>query len=141
MPPPITTTEVELRAWLRNFSTERPRWGWRRAAKMARRAGWNVNNKRIQRLWRDEGLRVREGLVRSLGTVADAYDNAMTESLWGRMQTELQDRHKWATRLELSIAISDWIEAFHDPVRRHSALSYISPFEFERRNEDTTTGA
>lgn len=57
-PSPITTEEAELRAWLRRFSTERPRWGWRRAAKMARRAGWAVNNKRIRRLWREEGLRV-----------------------------------------------------------------------------------
>ncbi len=36
----------------------RPRWGWRRAAKAARKAGWAVNDKRIRRLWRDEGLRV-----------------------------------------------------------------------------------
>ena len=57
-PPPITTEEAELRAWLRTFSTERPRWGWPRAAKMARRAGWQVNDKRIRRLWREEGLRV-----------------------------------------------------------------------------------
>ena len=57
-PPPVTAEEAELRAWLRKFSTDRPRWGWRRAAKMARRAGWKVNNKRIRRLWRDEGLRV-----------------------------------------------------------------------------------
>ena len=57
-PPPITTEEAELRAWLRRFSTDRPRWGWRRAAKMARRAGWKVNNKRIRQLWREEGLRV-----------------------------------------------------------------------------------
>ena len=57
-PPPVSDTEAELRAWLREFSTSRPRWGWRRAAKLARRAGWNVNNKRIRRLWRDEGLRV-----------------------------------------------------------------------------------
>ena len=57
-PPPITAEEAELRAWLRRFSTDRPRWGWRRAAKMARRAGWQVNNKRIRRLWREEGLRV-----------------------------------------------------------------------------------
>jgi putative transposase len=57
-PPPITTEEAELRAWLRRFSTDRPRWGWRRAAKVARRAGWKVNNKRIRRLWREEGLRV-----------------------------------------------------------------------------------
>ena len=57
-PPPVTAEEAELRVWLREFSTERPRWGWRRAAKMARRAGWKVNNKRVRRLWRDEGLRV-----------------------------------------------------------------------------------
>lgn len=55
---PTTTQEAELRAWLRKFSTDRPRWGWRRAAKMARRAGWKVNHKRIRRLWREEGLRV-----------------------------------------------------------------------------------
>jgi hypothetical protein len=41
---------------VRKFSTDRPRWGWRRAAKTARKAGWKVNNKRIRRLWRDEGL-------------------------------------------------------------------------------------
>ena len=47
-PPPISDEEAELRAWLRKFSTDRPRWGWRRAAKMARRAGWQVNNKRTR---------------------------------------------------------------------------------------------
>ena len=57
-PPPVTAEEAALRAWLRQFSTDRPRWGWRRAAKMARKAGWKVNNKRIRRLWRDEGLHV-----------------------------------------------------------------------------------
>jgi putative transposase len=57
-PLPVAAEESELRAWLRRFSTDRPRWGWRRAAKMARRAGWKVNNKRIRRLWREEGLRV-----------------------------------------------------------------------------------
>jgi len=57
-PPPITDEEAELRAWLRTFSTDRPRWGWRRAAIAARKAGWKVNNKRIRRLWREEGLRV-----------------------------------------------------------------------------------
>ena len=57
-PRPASTEETELRAWLRRFSTDRPRWGWRRAATMARRAGFMVNNKRIRRLWRAEGLRV-----------------------------------------------------------------------------------
>jgi putative transposase len=45
---------------LRGFSTDRQRWGSRRAVKMARRGGWQVNNKRIRRLWRDEGLRVSQ---------------------------------------------------------------------------------
>lgn len=40
------------------FSRRRPRWGWRRAATEARKAGWAANNKRIHRLWREEGLRV-----------------------------------------------------------------------------------
>lgn len=57
-PPPITDEEAELRAFLRQFSKERPRWGWRRAAKEARRQGRQVNDKRVRRLWRDEGLRV-----------------------------------------------------------------------------------
>jgi len=47
-----------LRAFLRAFSVQRPRWGWRRAATAARKAGWRVNNKRIHRLWIAEGLRV-----------------------------------------------------------------------------------
>jgi putative transposase len=50
--------EERLRVWLRDFSKRRPRWGWRRAADGLRRAGWRVNNKRVRRLWRDEGLRV-----------------------------------------------------------------------------------
>ena len=43
--------EEQLRAWLRDFSTRRPRWGWRRAATGLREEGWTVNNKRIRRLW------------------------------------------------------------------------------------------
>jgi putative transposase len=57
-PPAPDEAETQLRAWLRAFSIERPRWGWRRAAVQARREGWRVNHKRIQRLWREEGLRV-----------------------------------------------------------------------------------
>ena len=57
-PPPITDEEAELRAFLRQFSKERPRWGWRRAAEEARRQGRQVNDKRVRRLWRDEGLKV-----------------------------------------------------------------------------------
>lgn len=48
--------DKSLRAFLRSFARARPRWGWRRAAKQARREGHSVNDKRIQRLWREEGL-------------------------------------------------------------------------------------
>ncbi len=59
LPAPVPSDdELALRAWLRDFSARRPRWGWRRAATEARKAGWVVNNKRIHRLWRAEGLRV-----------------------------------------------------------------------------------
>lgn len=57
-PPVVADDEVELRAWLRAFSTRRPRWGWRRAAKELRREGRRINDKRVQRLWREEGLKV-----------------------------------------------------------------------------------
>ena len=50
--------EQRLRAWLRAFSAPHPRWGWRRATTCARNAGFDVNRKRVQRLWRDEGLKV-----------------------------------------------------------------------------------
>ena len=71
-PPIASDDEIALRAWLRAFSLERPRWGWRRAATKAREAGWAVNNKRIQRLWREEGLKVpyrkRKKPLRGIGT-------------------------------------------------------------------------
>jgi putative transposase len=56
---------------------------------------------------------VREaGLVQSFGTIGDGFDNAVVESFWARMQTELLNRRKWRTRLELSTEIFDWIEVF-----------------------------
>ena len=75
-----------LRAWLRAFSTARPRWGWRRAAKQARREGWTVNDKRIQRLWREEGLKVpyrkRKKPHRGIGVMVGAMCPIMPNALW-----------------------------------------------------------
>jgi putative transposase len=50
--------DAVLRAELREFSKDRPRWGYRRAHHHLRELGWSVNRKRVQRLWREEGLRV-----------------------------------------------------------------------------------
>ena len=85
-PPPISDEEAELRAWLRTFSIERPRWGWRRAAIAARKAGWAVNNKRIRRLWRDEGLRVpqrrKKKRLTGIGTSVGAMCPIRPNVIW-----------------------------------------------------------
>jgi len=60
-----------------------------------------------------------------MGRVASAFDNAMIESFFGSMQIELLDRRIWTTRAELASAIFEYIEAFYNPVRRHSALDYL----------------
>ncbi|GAA5192494.1 IS3 family transposase [Rugosimonospora acidiphila] len=78
-----------------------------------------------------ENLR-RYELLPSFGTVGDCYDNAVMESFWGRMQTELLDTKKWQTTLELTIAMADYIDNFHNTHRRHSYLGYISPAEYEK---------
>ncbi len=56
--PKLAEDDEVLRSELRKFSVERPRWGYRRAHHRLRELGWEVNRKRVQRLWRDEGLRV-----------------------------------------------------------------------------------
>ena len=71
------------------------------------------------------------GLVASMGTVGDCYDNAPMESFWGSMQIELLNRQRWRTVLELSGAIADWLDNFYNTERRHSALNYLTPVEFE----------
>ena len=74
------------------------------------------------------------GLLPSMGTVGDAYDNAVIESFWGRMQTELLDRQRWRTRVELANAIFEYLEIFHNRQRRHSALGWLTPMEYEKRH-------
>ena len=53
------------------------------------------------------------------------------KSFWGSMQIELLNRERWRTNIELAVAIADYIEHFYNSVRRHSALGYLTPEEFE----------
>jgi putative transposase len=71
------------------------------------------------------------GLVPSMGSIGDCYDNAVIESFWGRMQTELLNRRTWRTRIELANAIFEYLEIFHNRRRRHSALAMMTPIEYE----------
>lgn len=81
------------------------------------------------------GHRLRAaGLLGSMGRVGSAYDNAMMESFFGTLQLELLDRPPsggWQTRKELASAIFEWIEAWYNPRRRHSAIGYLSPVDYE----------
>ena len=80
----------------------------------------------------------RLGLVSSMGTVGDAYDNAPMESFWGTVQIELLNRHNWQTTVELSVALVDFIENFYNADRRHSSLGYLTPKEFAELHSNKT---
>jgi transposase InsO family protein len=73
------------------------------------------------------------GLLPSMGSNGDCVDNAMMESFWARVQVELLNRRRWRTRMELSTALFEYLEIFHNRQRRHSALGMLSPVEYELR--------
>lgn len=78
------------------------------------------------------GRRLRDaGLLASMGTVGDCYDNAMMESFWGTLQLEVLDRQTWDTRTQLANAIFEWIECWYNPKRRHSSIGMASPATFD----------
>jgi putative transposase len=88
------------------------------------------------------GHRLRTaGLLGSMGRVASSVDNTMMESFFSTLQRELLDRHHWMTRAQLANAIFEWIEAWYNPIRRHSGLNYLSPAAFETLHTSTTTAA
>jgi putative transposase len=72
------------------------------------------------------------GLVPSMASVGDCYDDAMVEAFWSPMQIELVDRQRWHTRVELADAIFEYPELFHNRSRRHSALGMLTPLELEQ---------
>jgi putative transposase len=81
------------------------------------------------------GRQLRQaGLVASMGSVGDCYDNAVTESFFATLECELLDRSRFATRSQARTAVFDFIEGFYNQRRRHSTLGYLSPAEYERRH-------
>ena len=81
---------------------------------------------------------IDSGLLPSMGSIGDCYDNAVIESFWSRMQVELLDTRRWKTRVELANAIFEYLETWHHRQRRHSALGMMTPVEFEARQQETT---
>jgi putative transposase len=82
------------------------------------------------------GLRCREMNVKpSMGSVGDAYDNAMAESFFATLECELIDRRRFKTQAQAKMAVFEFIEGWYNPHRRHSALNYLSPINYERMLE------
>lgn len=80
------------------------------------------------------GRRCRETAVRpSMGSVGDCYDNAMCESFFATLECELIDRSTFKTHDQARRAIVNFVEGFYNTRRRHSALGYHSPVQFERQ--------
>ena len=72
------------------------------------------------------------GVIPSVGSVGDAYDNAMAESFFASLECELLDRRCFHTHTEARLAVFEWIEGWYNTRRRHSSLGYLSPVQFER---------
>jgi putative transposase len=80
------------------------------------------------------GRRCREAGVRpSMGSVGDAYDNAMCESFFATLECELLARRRFKTQAEARMALFQFIEGFYNRRRRHSSIGYLSPIDYERR--------
>lgn len=87
------------------------------------------------------GKRCTEMGVRpSMGTVGDAYDNAMAESFFASLECELLQRRCFKTKAEAGSALFTYIEGWTNPRRRHSALGQLSPMRFEQRNHPVQHG-
>jgi putative transposase len=87
------------------------------------------------------GRRCREaGIAVSMGSAGDCYDNALAESFFATLECELIARSRWRTHAEARMAVFDFIEAFYNPRRRHSALGHVSPAEYERRHHPGLPG-
>ncbi len=81
------------------------------------------------------GARCRQSGIRpSTGTAGDCFDNAMCESFFATLECELIDRHTFPSQVAARMAIFSFIEGWYNPHRRHSALDYLSPLDFERKH-------
>jgi putative transposase len=78
------------------------------------------------------------GVRPSMGSVGDAYDNALCESFFAPLECELIDRRRFHSQAEARMAIFTFVEGWYNPRRRHSALDYLSPIDYERSTRSET---
>jgi transposase InsO family protein len=77
------------------------------------------------------------GITQSMSRSGNCYDNAYMESFFGTLKTELVHGEKYYTRLEARLSIFEYVEMFYNRQRRHSALGYRSPEQYERLLNET----
>ncbi len=80
------------------------------------------------------------GVIASVGTTGDSYDNALAETVNGLYKTEVIDylKQQWQGVNDVELATLEWVDWFNK-TRLHSTISYVSPFEFEKRYYDSLT--
>lgn len=83
------------------------------------------------------GKRCEElGVKPSMGTVGDAYDNAMAESFFASLEIELLKQRRFESKSQARTALFAYIEGWYNPRRRHSSIGYLSPAKFEEKHAD-----
>lgn len=81
------------------------------------------------------GNRIRDaGLLGSMGSIGDCFDNSVAEAFFSGLQRELLDQHDWDSRDQLAAAMFEWIECWYNPHRRHSYNEGLSPLDYETAN-------
>ncbi len=80
-------------------------------------------------------LLAAHGILSSMSRSGNCWDNAVAESFFATLKLELVYQTRWATRAEARSAVFEYIELFYNRQRRHSALGYLCPSEFEQRHE------
>ena len=93
---------------------------------------WNVRLGLLRSVGDYQALLMKHGMVSSMSRKGDCWDNAVVESFFATLKTELVDDADWETREKARTAIFEYIEAFYNRVRRHSSLGYVSPAEYEQ---------
>ena len=105
---------------------------FRHVAAVCLRSAWTAE---LAAAAADARRRCRDAGVRpSMGSVGDAYDNAMCESFFATLECELLARSRFKTQAEARNATFAFIEGFYNKRRRHSSIGYLSPIDYERRH-------
>ena len=81
---------------------------------------------------RYQAVLANHAIVCSMSRKGDCFDNAVSESFFGTLKTELINRRPWPSRRLARNAVSEYIEAWYNPYRLHSTLGFVSPMQFER---------